>query len=168
MQPGRTGGLLRHVVVHVLAVGVVASQALAFQAPSGGSAGAAPVVRACAVLTRDLVAPFAENKKILDLIPPQEETLGSSGTACEYGPVRLQLFPGRGGKRTVSAKGMQPISGAGEGGYFRNNADRYAELMVWTGKHSLDLQVSVPSGRTAEAIKADVVALANAVIAKLP
>ena len=38
--------------------------------------------------------------------------------------------------------------------------------MVWTGKHSLDLQVSVPSGRTAEAIKPDVVALANAIIAK--
>lgn len=40
--------------------------------------------------------------------------------------------------------------------------------MVWTGKHSLDLQVSVPAGRTAEAIKPDVVALANAIIAKLP
>jgi hypothetical protein len=120
------------------------------------------------VLTRDLVAPFTENKKILDLIPAQEEALETSGTACEYGAVRLQLFPGRGGKRTISAKDVQPISGAGEGGYFRNNRDRYAELMVWTGKHSLDLQVSVPSGRTAEAIKADVVALANAIIAKLP
>jgi len=62
----------------------------------------------------------------------------------------------------------QPISGAGEGGYFRSNRGRYAELMVWTGKHSLDLQVSGPSGRTAEAIKPDVVALANATIAKLP
>ena len=49
-----------------------------------------------------------------------------------------------------------------------NNRGRYAELMVWTGKHSLDLQVSGPSGRTAEAIKPDVVALANATIAKLP
>jgi hypothetical protein len=40
--------------------------------------------------------------------------------------------------------------------------------MVWSSKHSLDLQVSVPSGRTAEAIKSDVVALANAILAKLP
>jgi hypothetical protein len=62
---------------------------------------------------------------------------------------------------------FQPIAGAGEGGYFRSNRDRYAELMVWTGKDSLDLQVSVPPGRTAEAIKSDVVALANAIIAKL-
>jgi hypothetical protein len=120
------------------------------------------------VLTKDLVAPFAENKKVLDLFPTEEEAIGTSGTACEYGVVRLQLFPGRGGKRTMSAKDLQPVSGAGEGGYFRNNRDRYAELMVWTSKHSLDLQVSVPSGRTAEAIKPDVIALANAIIAKLP
>ena len=40
--------------------------------------------------------------------------------------------------------------------------------MVWTSKHSLDLQVSVPSGSTAEAIKADVIALANAILKKLP
>jgi hypothetical protein len=68
----------------------------------------------------------------------------------------------------VSAKDLQPLSGAGEGGFFRSNRDRYAELMVWTSKHRVDLQVSVPSGRTAEAIKPDVLALANAILAKLP
>jgi hypothetical protein len=159
---------MRHVFTLFVAISCITSQAAASQTRSGGPAAAQRAVRACAVLTRDLVLPFTENKKILDLVPPQEEALGTSGTACEYGAVRLQLFPGRGGKRTVSAKDLQPISGVGEGGYFRSNRDRYAELMVWTRKHSLDLQVSVPSGRTAEAIKPDVVALANAIIAKLP
>ncbi len=159
---------MRHVVALFVAISFISSQEAASQTRAGGPAAGQPAVRACAVLTRDLVAPFTENKTILDLIPPEEETLGTSGTACEYGAVRLQLFPGRGGKRTVSAKDLQPISGAGEGGFFRSNRDRYAELMVWTGKHSLDLQVSVPSGRTAEAIKLEVVALANAIIAKLP
>jgi hypothetical protein len=159
---------MRFAVTLFVAVGCITSQAAASQSRSGDPAAGPPAVRACAVLTRDLVAPFTENKKILDLIPPQEEALGTSGTACEYGAVRLQLFPGRGGKRTLSAKDLQPIAGAGEGGYFRSNRDRYAELMVWTGKHSLDLQVSVPSGRSAEVIKPDVVALANAIIAKLP
>ncbi len=149
---------MRHVVALVIAISYLTSQAAVSQT----------AVRACAVLTRDLVAPFTENEKILDLIPPQEEALGTSGTACDYGAVRLQLFPGRGGKRTFSAEDLQPVSGVGEGGYFRSNRDLYAELMVWTGKHSLDLQVSVPSGRTALAIKPDVVALANAIIAKLP
>ncbi len=159
---------MRHVVTLVVAISCITSETAASQTPSGSPAAGQSTVRACAVLTRDLVAPFSENQKILDLIPPQEEALGTSGTACQYGAVRLQLFPGRGGKRTASAKDLQPISGAGEGGYFRSNRNRYAELMVWTSKHSLDLQVSVPSGRTAEAIKPDVVALANAIIAKLP
>ena len=159
---------MRHVVTLIVVISCITSQAAASLIRSDGPAAGQPAVRACAVLTRDLVAPFTDNKKVLDLIPPQEEALGTSGTACEYGAVRLQLFPGRGGKRTFSAKDLQPISGVGEGGYFRSNRDLYAELMVWTGKHSLDLQVSVPSGRTAEAIKPDVVALANAIIAKLP
>ena len=159
---------MRHLVSLFVVVGCVTSAAAASPTRSGSPAASQPAVRACAVLTKDLVAPFTENKKVLDLIPPQEEVLGTSGTACEYGAVRLQLFPGRGGPRTVSAKDLQPISGAGEGGYFRSNRNRYAELMVWTARHSLDLQVSVPSGSTAEAIKADVVALANAIIAKLP
>jgi hypothetical protein len=159
---------MRYVATLSVAIACVTSPAAALQTSPAGAAAGQPAVRACAVLTRDLVAPFTENKKILDLLPPQEEALGTSGTACEYGGVRLQLFPGRGGKRTVSAKDLQPIAGAGEGGYFRSNRDRYAELMVWTSEHSLDLQVSVPSGRTAEAIKPDVVALANAIIAKLP
>ena len=159
---------MRHVVTLFVAIGCITSDAAASDARSGGPVAVQPAVRACAVLTRDLVAPFTENKKLLDLIPPEEEALGTSGTACEFGAVRLQLFPGRSGKRIVSAKDFQPISGAGEGGYFRSNRDRYAELLVGTGKHSFDLQVSVPSGRTAEAIKPDVVALANAIIAKLP
>jgi hypothetical protein len=159
---------MHHVVTLFVAISCMTSLAAVSQARPGGPAAGQPAVRACAVLTRDLVAPFTENKKMLDMFPPQEEALGTSGTACEYGAVRLQLFPGRGGKRTFSAKDFQPVSGVGEGAYFRNNRDYYAELMVWTDKHSLDLQVSVPSGRTAEAIKPDVVALANAIIAKLP
>ena len=158
---------MRYVVTFFLATSFVTTHAATTQ-DKPIAAGGPSAIRACALLTRDLVAPFTENKKVLDLLPPQEEELGTSGTACEYGAVRLQLFPGRGGKRTASAKGLRSISGAGEGGYFRSNRDRYAELMVWTSKHSLDLQVSVPTGRTAEAIKADVVTLANAILAKLP
>lgn len=150
-------------------LGVIAF--LTYPAPAlqaGSRPAAGQQVRACTVLTRDLVAPFTENKKILDLLPPSEEELGTSGTACDYGGVRLQLFPGRGGKPTVSAKGLHPVSGAGDGGLFRSNRDRYAELMVWTSKYRIDLQVSVPTGRTAEAIKPDVLALANAILKKLP
>ena len=57
--------------------------------------------------------------------------------------------------------------GAGEAAYFRSNRNRYAELAVWTATHYFTLQVSVPTGSTAEAIKPNTVALANAIIAKL-
>lgn len=159
---------MQQVVTFVVALGCGTSLAAVSQAGSGAPKAGLPAVRACQVLTRDLVAPLTANKTVLDLLPPEESAVGTSGTACQYGAVRLQLFPGRGGKRTPSVKDLQPISGAGQGGYFHNNRDRYAELTVWTDKHSLDLQVSVPSGRTAEAIKPDVIALANAIIAKLP
>jgi hypothetical protein len=158
---------MRQFVSLLAAIGCITSHAAAQGRVGAPAAGQSPV-RACLVLTRDLVAPFNENKQMLDLIPPNEETLGPSGTACTYGGVRLQLFPGRGGRRTVSAPGLQPVSGAGDGGFFRNNRDRYAELMVWTSKHSLDLQIPVPSGRTAEAIKPEVIALANTILKKLP
>ena len=158
---------MRYIATLFCAVTIASAPAVSQTRP-GDRASVQPPIRACGVLTRDLVAPFTENKKVLDLVPPEEEALGTSGTACEYGAVRLQLFPGRGGKRTVSGKDFQPVSGVGEGGYFRNNRDRYAELIVWTGKHALDLQVTVPAGRTAEALKADVIALANAIIARLP
>ena len=150
---------MRHVVSLVAVIGCLTS-------PPG--AAGQPVVRACEVLTRDLVVPFTENPTILDLFPPEEETLGTSGTACEYGGVRLQLYPGLGGTGTVSGDGFQPISDSGWSGFFRNNRDYYAELMVWTAEHSLTLQVSVPTGGTAEAMKPDLIALANALLAKLP
>src|SRR5918993_5409865 len=98
---------MRRVVTLFVAISCITSQPAASQTPAATAAGQ-PALRACAVLTRDLVTPFTENKKMLDLIPPQEEALGTSGTACEYGAVRLQLFPGRGGKRTFSAKNLQP------------------------------------------------------------
>lgn len=57
--------------------------------------------------------------------------------------------------------------GAGEAAFFRSNRNRYAELM-WTATHHFTLQVSVPTGSTAEAINPNTIALANAIIAKLP
>jgi hypothetical protein len=159
---------MRHVVTLVLVVGSISSDAVAAQARAGGSGAGQPAIRACSILTKDLVAPFAENKQILDIIPPTEEQMASSGVACDNGPVRLQLFPGSGRPKTPpKVEGLRPVSGAGEAAYFRSNRDRYAELMVYTAKHYFTLQVSVPAGKTAEAIRPDVLALANAIIAKL-
>jgi hypothetical protein len=162
-----TEGAMRLLVVFA-AVAALASLREVEAQTRGANAPGQSAIRACSVLTRDLVAPLTENKRVLDLIPPEEESMGGSNTACENGAVRLQLYPGRGGKGTVTGKDFQPISGPGWSGYFRDNRGNYAELLVWTAKHSFTLQVSLPSGRSAESLKPDVVALANTIIAKLP
>jgi hypothetical protein len=142
-------------------VACLVAQALAMPVSAGQAA------KACSILTKDLVLPFSPNPKMLDLIPAEEEPFGNGGTACDYGPVRLQLYPPRTSPAKTQPKDFQALSGAGELAYFRSNRDRYAELMVWGGVHYFTLQVSVPSGSTAEAIKPKTVTLANQVIAKL-
>jgi hypothetical protein len=138
---------------------------LAYQA-RGGGATAGSGVKACSILTGDLVEPFAENKRTLDLIPPEEETM-ASGSACEWGVVRLQLYLARPGGSHTAPKDYQPLPGVGDAAFFHNNSNRYAELIVWSGAHHFTLQVSVPTGSTVDAIKPKSVDLANAIIKKL-
>jgi hypothetical protein len=115
-----------------------------------------------------MVAPFSENKKVLDFIKPTEEPYAGSGSACNYGAVRLQVAPARAdSSRKAPVSGAQPLSGLGDTAYFHNNKDRYAELVVWSGPHYLMLQVPVATGSTAEATKPATIELAKAVIAKL-
>ena|SRR5688572_25711181 len=159
---------MRHVVTLIVAVAWMTNPAVAFQARTGGAAASPAGVRACTVLTKDLVTPFTANKQVLDLIPASDESMAAR-SACKWGGVRLQLYPipRSNQKRTPPVKDMQPLSGTGEAAFFRSNRDNYAELMVYSATHYFTLQVTVPMGSTAEAIKPDTVKLANAIIAKL-
>ena len=156
---------MRRLTAALLIVGTPLTPAVAFQA---GSVATGSAIKACSILTRDLVEPFAANKKVLDLIPPEEEPMNNGGAACEWGLVRLQVWPPRAGaKRASPGKEWQSVSGAGELAYFRSNRDQYAELTVWTASRYFTLQVSVPTGSTADAIKPKVLTLANQIIKKL-
>jgi hypothetical protein len=159
------GGVVRQLVASLSVACLLTSPAFAFQARSSAAGG--PAVKACSILTKDLVLPFAENPKLLDLIPPEEEAMANGGAACEYGIVRLQLYAPRSGAVRTAPKDYQPLPGVGELAYFRNNRNQYAELMVWQGDRYFTLQVSVPSGSTADAIKPKTVTLANAIITRI-
>jgi hypothetical protein len=124
-------------------------------------------IKACSVLTRDLVEPFSANKRALDLFPPEEEATPTS-SACEWGVVRLQLYSARPGTKPTAPKDYAPLAGVGDTAFFRNNSNTYAELLVWSGSHHLTLQVGVPAGGTVDAIKPKTVALAQAILKKLP
>ena len=155
---------MNRLIAALLTIGI-GNTALAFQA-RGGGAPAGSGIKACSVLTRDLVEPFSANKRALDLIPPEEETM-SSGSACEWGVVRLQLYPARPGASHTAPKDYQPLPGVGDAAFFHNNRNQYAELLVWSGTHQFTLQVSVPTGSTADAMKPKTVDLAQAIIKKL-
>jgi hypothetical protein len=155
---------MRQFITAFIVAGCLTSPVIGFQARGAGTTGSG--IKACSILTRDLVEPLTANKRVLDLIPPEEETSATS-SACEYGVVRLQHYPTRPGGNRTAPKDFQPLAGVGETAFFRNNGNNYAELMVWSGAHHFTLQVSVPTGSTAEAIKPQTVALANAIIQKL-
>ncbi len=127
-------------------------------------------IRACEVLTRDVVAKFdTGNPKMRDLIPRNEEAIGAHGSICDDGSILVQVNPflNPDAYRKSPPKDWQAVSGVGDTAYFRNNHDRYAELMVWSGRHHFTIQLSVPDGRTAEAVKPNTIGIATALIAKL-
>jgi len=129
-----------------------------------------PAIRACEVLTRDVVAKFdTGNPKMRDLLPRKEEAIGSHGSSCHDGSIFVQIDPFLNSEsyRKSPAKDWQAVSGVGDTAYFHNNRDRYAELMVWSGGHHFTIQLSVPDGRTAEAVKPNTIGIATALIAKL-
>ncbi len=158
---------MRMITLPLVACLAAASPAVAQPAkPATGK----PAIRACEVLTRDVVAKFdTGNPKMRDLIPRNEEAIGAHGSSCDDGSILVQIDPFLNSEayRKSPPKGWQTVSGVGDAAYFHNNRDRYAELMVWSGRHHFTIQLSVPDGRTAEAVKPNTIGIATALIAKL-
>jgi hypothetical protein len=145
---------------------------VAASAPQAGTGGK-PAIRACSLLTKELalqVTPAA-NKKVLDMIPPAEESMGAIGSACEYGDIRLQIDPFPPARveelRKQQGKDWTPVPNVGDKAYFRDNRGRFAELIVAVGAHTFTVQMGVPLGGTADAIKPNVITVANAIVPKL-
>jgi len=158
--------------VNIIALSIVACLAAASPAvaQSGKPSSGKPAIRACEVLTRDLVEKYDTlNPKLRDLVPRQEEAIGSHGSLCDDGGILIQIDPFLRSEdyRKSPPKDWLALSGVGDTAYFRNNGNRWAELMVWTGTHHFTIQLSVPTGGTAESIKPNTIGLATALIAKL-
>ena len=169
---------MQNAIASSLVIGLLAASAAAEQARSGSAAGK-PAIKACSLLPKELVIKVsgAANKLVFDL-PPEEESVGTSGSAWEYGDIRLQIDAfgpevidrtakaqerGAGSARTAN---WVPVSGVGDRAYF--NADRnYAELMGYVGRRTFTIQMGVPFQSTPETIKPNVIALANAIVPKL-
>ena len=160
--------LMRQLVALVWMLGCLTSHAAASQAR--GQVVTGRRMSACALMSRDLVEKFnTGSNQILKLMEPSEEPIGANGSACEDGNIGFQINPfARADElRKSPGKDWQPLTGVGETAFFRNKADTYAELMVWTGPHHFTIQLGVPPGGTVESVKPNTIALAHAIVAKL-
>lgn len=151
----------------ILASSLIASLAIPIVGQSGM---AKPPLRACALLTRDLVAKYdTQNPKLREMFKPTEESVGAHGSSCDDGGIFLQVDPfARPDElRKSPGKDWHPVAGIGDAAFFRDNGGRWAELMAWTGSHHFTLQIGIPAGGTAELVKPNAAGLATALIGKL-
>ncbi len=161
---------MRQLVASFVVMGCFASQSAAVQSSTRGAA--TPAIRACSLLTGDVVTQVTPyDKAAFDLvmrIPPQEDSVSSSGSACTYGGITMQVDPFAPAVfEKQRGKDWVPIAGVGDTAYFFDRRGRWAELYVRVGEHVLTIQMDIPMGRTAATVQPNVVALARAILPKL-
>jgi hypothetical protein len=159
---------MRHVIGLVLVVSCLGAHVIADA--QGAAASGKGKIGACSLLPRELVDKvMTGDKSMLKFAKPEEMAIGAHGSYCDYAGVSLQVNPflRHADLRKAPGKDWQPVAGVGDTAYFRNNQGRFAELMVWTGANHFTIQLSIPAGGTADAVRPNTITLANAVIAKL-
>lgn len=162
---------MHHFIAIGLAFGCLSAATIAAQG-QGGAAARKPRLNACAFLPRPLmekVTPGPVNKFVFEM-KPEEGPVGPGGSSCDYATTGLQINPFARPdemRRNSPGKEWQRVTGVGDAAYFRNNGGRWAELIVWTGAHHFTIQMGVPTGSTAEAIKPNAVTLAHAIVDQL-
>jgi hypothetical protein len=113
------------------------------------------------------------DKQALDLVlqvPPTEDSIGSSGSACSFGGITMQVDPFAPAvfeRQRERDKTWVAVPGVGETAYFMDRSGRWAELYVTAAGRVLTIQMDVPMGRTALSIQPNVIALAKAILPKL-
>ena len=137
-----------------------------------GTQTAKPTVRACALLTKEVVTQVTPyDKKTLDAVltvPANEDSLGASGSACSYGGITMQVDPFAPAVFERQKKDTWVVvPGLGDTAYFVDNGGRWGELYVTAAGRVLTIQMAIPMGRTAASIQPNVIALAKAILPKL-
>jgi hypothetical protein len=135
--------------------------------PQQAPAARSPKIGACSLMTKEEVKKHLPWRPMLDQFAPEEEAIGISGSSCNYPSVFIQVMPFSPSMIDTARKkgGLEAIGGVGDEAYLYNNANRYAELYVKTGKHLLTLQANMEGN--IEAVKPGVLSLAKALVAKL-
>ena len=153
---------MKVVLVAAAAAGVWNLPAVASQKP-------APIVKVCGLVPREEVKKLIGGNQVFDMVPPEEEALGTYGSSCQYPGVLVQVMPFL--QSTIDAarkRGrLETVAGVGDEAYLYENPAGYAELYVKAGAYLVTFQRSVGVGKTAADVRPGVIALAKAVVAKL-
>jgi hypothetical protein len=124
-------------------------------------------VEVCKLLSKEEVKSHLPWIAVLDQMPIEEEAIGTSGSSCTYPTVFVQVLQFDQGSIDALRKDapLEAISDVGDEAYFRNNMNRYAELMVRVGPRMLTLQAD-GEGKM-DTTKSQVIALAKLYVPKL-
>jgi hypothetical protein len=154
--------LVRIVRVAMAAVAAVGVTLNASQTP-------ASQIKVCGLLPRAEVKKLIDGNQVFDMIAPAEEPLGTYGSSCNYPGVTIQVMPFLSSTIDAARKRgkLEAVAGVGDEAYFYDNPAGYAELYVKVGSRLLTLQRSVGMGGTVATVRPGVLALANALVAKL-
>ena len=99
-------------------------------------------VEACKLVPKEQVKKHVPWIALLDDVPLEEAAIGTSGSSCNYPTVFVQVLPFNQGTVDALRKegALETVGGVGDEAYFRNNKDRYAELLVRVGARMVTLQ----------------------------
>ena len=124
-------------------------------------------IEVCKLVPKEQVKTHLPWIDALDALPIEEEAIGNAGSSCNYPTVFVQVLPFS--QQSIEAvrneSPLEPISEVGDEAYFRNNDNRYAELMVRVGTRMLTLQAD-GEGKM-DTVKPKVVELAKVYVAAL-
>ena len=154
--------LVKIVAVVIAAVSTTHITVIASQTP-------ASAIKVCGLLPPAEVKKLVGGNQVFDMIPPKEEALGTYGSSCNYPGIHIQVMPFLSSTIDAARKRgkLETVAGVGDEAYFYENPAGYAELYVKVGSHLLTLQRRVGTGSTVADVRPGVLALANALVAKL-
>ena len=151
-------------------IALIAGVALCtLHAPVIARQGPASGIKVCGLLPKDEVKKLIGGNQVFDMMPPEEEALGTYGSSCNYPGVMVQVLPFQQGTIDSARKRgkLESVAGVGDEAYLYENPAGYLELYAKVGPRLLTLQRSVGMGLTAGSVRPGVIALANALVPKL-
>lgn len=127
---------------------------------------------ACSLLTGEVIekALGASANPVLLKFKPTEEGIGRSGSSCAYGGVTLQIdfltTQELEAMRQKTGKDWVAVPGVGDAAYFRTNQNMFGEILGRSGSRTFSILMGLKQNPI-DKVKANVTALANAIVPKL-